>query len=450
MTRLSTYRAFFILVSLIAFLGATMVPAATAEAQTTSSKHKKRCSARNKRLCRHSHAALYPRIQPASFIVDADTGKILESENADSPRYPASLTKMMTLYLTFDALKKGKFKLDQTIPVSEHASGQPQTNIALQPGERIAIKDAILSIVVRSANDAAVTLGEALGGSEPGFAKKMSQKARDLGMKHSIFYNASGLPDPGQRTTARDMAILGLALKKDFPQYFPFFKTESFSYRGLTYVTHNHVMMRYDGVDGIKTGFIRASGFNLVTSANRDGHHLVAVVMGGSTWKSRDDKMIALLDKTFTQMASLDKGKKNVQYASLERRRTPSFTGKSESSEESMEGGEGDVPGDSATPTPAAEQAKPAVTTPQQVMASVPPASVTNGNWGIQVGAYAQASEANAAADKAVKQAPSELSASVITVSDSNVPSVAYRARLANLTQEQAESACHSLLWTSV
>jgi D-alanyl-D-alanine carboxypeptidase len=266
----------------------------------------------------HSHA-IFMRPQPASFIIDADTGKVLESENSDAPRYPASLTKMMTLYLTFDALKHNRLKLDQTIPVSEYAASQPQTNIALSPGDHIAIKDAILSIVVRSANDSAVTLGEALGGSESGFARKMTEKAHALGMKNTVFYNASGLPEPAQHTTAHDMAILGLALRKDFPQYFPFFKTESFSYRGKTYITHNHVMTRYDGVDGIKTGFIRASGFNVVTSANRNGHHLIAVVMGGPTWRARDDKMIALLDKTFNQFAARD-GNKNLKFASSERK----------------------------------------------------------------------------------------------------------------------------------
>ncbi len=406
----------------------------------SKSKHAKskagHCRSKNKHSCRHTHAAMTMRVQPASFIADVDTGKILESENADSPRYPASLTKMMTLYLTFEELKKGKMRLDQTIPVSEHAASQPQTNIALQPGSRIAVKDAILSIVVRSANDSAVTLGEALGGgSESVFAQKMTQKARTLGMKHTLFYNASGLPDPAQRTTARDMAMLGLALRRDFPQYFPFFKTESFTFHGLTYITHNHVMTRYEGVDGIKTGYIRASGFNVVTSANRNGHHLVAVVLGGSTWKARDDKMIALLDKTFTQLASLDAGK-NIHLASAERRRMPLFPAKAESTSEYMEG-EGDVPGDEGKP----DDVVPAVTAQQQ--ASIAP--VQGEQWGIQVGAFAAVTEASAAAANAMKQAPAELNASVIKVSDDNNGAAIHRARLINLTEDQAENACHKL-----
>lgn len=267
---------------------------------------------------RHTHA-IFLRAKPASFVIDATTGRVLESQDADSTRYPASLTKMMTLYLTFDALKHGRLRLDQNILVSQYAAQQPQTNIALQPGDQIAVKDAILSIVVRSANDSAVTLAEALGGgSEAAFAHRMTEKARALGMNHTFFHNASGLPDPMQRTTARDMAILGRALRRDFPQYFPFFRTESFSYRGKLYVTHNHVMTRYDGVDGIKTGYIRASGFNVVTSVKRDGHSLIAVVMGGSTARARDDKMIALLDHTFTQLAVAN-GKPGVKLASFQR-----------------------------------------------------------------------------------------------------------------------------------
>lgn len=262
-----------------------------------------------------SYHAVYKAPHVATIVVDADSNRVLESESADALHYPASLTKMMTLYLTFDALKRGSLHLEDDITVSRHAASMPATNIALSPGEQLKVRDAILSIVVNSANDSATALGETLGGTESEFAQKMTKKANELGMKNTVFQNASGLPNPRQHTTARDMAVLGLALKRDFPQYFPFFKTESFTFRGNTYITHNHVMTRYAGVDGIKTGFIRASGFNLVTSVNRDGHHLVAVVLGGSTWRSRDDRMIALLDKTFNRLAMLP-GSNRVRLAS--------------------------------------------------------------------------------------------------------------------------------------
>lgn len=375
----------------------------------------------------HAHS-LYVRPQPASFIVDADTGRILEAENADSPRYPASLTKMMTLYLTFDALKKGRLHLDQTLPVSAHAAGMPQTNLALHAGDQIPVRSAILSLVVRSANDAAVVLGEAIGGSESQFAEKMTLTARRLGMTRTVFRNANGLPEPDQHTTARDMVTLGLALRRHFPEYFPFFKTESFSYQGRTYVTHNHVMMRYEGVDGIKTGFIRASGFNLVTSANRGNHHLIACVMGGSTWRSRDDKMIHLLDQTFTQLARLD-GNGNVQLAAMQPRASVSLP-KSDVAGDSDEG-EGDLAiEDTRQATPAAQ--------PQPVK------TIGATAWGIQVGAFAQASEAAAAASRAMTLAPDELGRSVIATSD-NDDSGIHRAQLTHLTQAQAESACHKL-----
>ena len=251
----------------------------------------------------HRHGG-YAKIEHSALVVDADTGQVLFEENADDPRYPASLTKMMTLYLTFDALKKGRLRLDDTIAVSAKAAGQPQTNIALDAGERLPVKTAIESVVVRSANDSAMALGEALGQTEFNFALMMTKKARELGMKDTVFRNPNGLPDPKQYTTAMDMARLGIALRRDFPEYYHYFSLTSFAYNGITYPGHNHVMERYEGVDGIKTGFIRASGYNLVTSAVRDGHHLVAVVMGGSTISARDDKMISLLDQAFEKLES--------------------------------------------------------------------------------------------------------------------------------------------------
>jgi D-alanyl-D-alanine carboxypeptidase len=388
---------------------------------------------------RHRHAAghhvvhgLVSRIQPASFILDADTGRILEAENPDSLRYPASLTKMMTLYLTFDALQKGRLRLDQMIPVSAHAASQPQTNIALQPNERIAVKNAILSIVIRSANDSAVTLGEALGGgSEADFARLMTATAHRLGMSRTEFRNASGLPDPDQHTTARDMATLGLALKRHFPQYFPFFKTESFSYQGKTYITHNHVMTRYEGVDGIKTGFIRAAGFNLVTSANRGGHHLVGVVLGGPTHKARDDKMIALLDRQFTQLAR-EEGQKGAHYASLdhmaEHPPMPRTPFRIEQNEEGQEG-EGDAQGYVSHP----------------LISETSASASLRKDWGIQLGAYAHASEAHYAAAHAANLAPQELAGSLANVTEAENGAQVHRARLVHLTQAQAESACARL-----
>lgn len=238
----------------------------------------------------------------AALVVDASTGRVLYEKNAASVRYPASLTKMMTLYLTFDALKKNKISLDTMLPVSAKAAAQPQTNISLEKGDRLPVRSAIESLVVRSANDSAMVLAEALGKTEWNFALMMTKKARELGMKNTVFRNPSGLPDNKQHTTAYDMARLGIALKRDFPEYYHFFRKKSFAYQGVTYEGHNRVMGRYAGVDGIKTGYIRASGFNLVTSAKRGGNNLVAVVMGGSSATARDNDMISLLDRTFARL----------------------------------------------------------------------------------------------------------------------------------------------------
>ena len=240
----------------------------------------------------------------SAVVVDADSGTVLYERNADKQRYPASLTKMMTLYLTFDAMKKGKINLGTMVDVSEKAAGQPQTNINLAAGSRISVENCIKAIVVRSANDAAFALGESLGQTQWNFALMMTNKARELGMRDTVFKNPNGLPDDSQHTSAFDMARLGIALRRDFPDYFAYFKTLRFDYDGITYTTHNRVMLRYDGVDGIKTGFIRASGFNLVTSASKNGHNLVAVIMGGSSATARDDQMIDLLDQSFAELGS--------------------------------------------------------------------------------------------------------------------------------------------------
>jgi D-alanyl-D-alanine carboxypeptidase len=247
----------------------------------------------------------------AALVVDASTGRVLYEKNAGSMRYPASLTKMMTLYLTFDALKRGTISINDAMPVSEKAASQPQTNISLNAGDRLPVKTAIESLVVRSANDSSMVLAEYLGGTQWNFALMMTQKARELGMTGTVFRNPNGLPDDQQYTTAYDMAKLGIALRRDFPEYYPYFKIEKFSYNGITYPTHNRVMKRYDGADGIKTGYIRASGFNLVTSVKRDGYNIVGVIMGGASSSARDDAMIDMLDRTFAQLES---GKKNVAH----------------------------------------------------------------------------------------------------------------------------------------
>jgi len=269
-----------------------------------SKSHKKKHSHARKQSLRAPHRHVIGGSHPfAALVVDADSGHILYEVNADAPRHPASLTKMMTLYLLFEALHKDDVSMDTLMPASITASAQQPTNIDLMPGDRITVKTAIESIVVRSANDSAVVVAEAIGGSIEKFASMMNRKAAQLGMTGTHFYNPNGLPDDRQVTTAYDMARLGIALRRDFPQYYHYFSLQEFTYRGQLYEGHNHLLGRYPGADGIKTGFIGNSGFNLVTSVKRSGLHLVGVIMGGRTAASRDQQMMDMLDNTFSGLA---------------------------------------------------------------------------------------------------------------------------------------------------
>ncbi len=241
-------------------------------------------------------------MKDAALIADGETGRILYQRNAYAERHPASLTKMMTLYLLFEALKRGDVNLQTMLPVSEHAASQRPTNLHLTAGDMIPVDTAIRAIVVRSANDVAVAIAEALGGTEGHFAEEMTAKARELGMRDTFYHNASGLPDALQITTASDLLVLARHLAYDFPQYFPYFATPAFSFRGITYVTHDNLIGRYDGADGIKTGYTGSSGFNLVSSVVRGGSHVIGVVMGGRTAHRRDAEMMRLLDDVFVQI----------------------------------------------------------------------------------------------------------------------------------------------------
>jgi D-alanyl-D-alanine carboxypeptidase len=240
----------------------------------------------------------------ASIIVDANSGETLSSTNPDSLRHPASLTKMMTLYLLFERLDAGKMNLDSEMRVSEHAAEQDPTKLGLRPGQTIRAEDAIKGLVTKSANDAAVVIAEAIGGDEDDFARMMTRKARALGMTRTVYRNASGLPNDDQVTTARDQATLGRALQDRFPRYYRYFATTSFTFRGRTIRGHNHLLGSVDGVDGIKTGYIRASGFNLVTNLKRGNRHLVGVVLGGRSSGSRDATMRNLLAENLDKAAT--------------------------------------------------------------------------------------------------------------------------------------------------
>lgn len=235
----------------------------------------------------------------SALIMDATSGEILYSANAELPRYPASLTKMMTLYLLFDAIESGRVRLSDTISFSRNAVAQPPTKLGASVGERISVENAILALVTKSANDVAAAVAEHLAGSEYSFAQSMTDQAQRLGMLDTTFQNASGLPNPDQVTTARDMAVLGRALYLDFPQFYHYFSTRYFRYDGASHHNHNQLLFSYDGVDGIKTGFIRAAGFNLVASATRNGRRLIGVVLGARSPGERGRMMASLFDNGF-------------------------------------------------------------------------------------------------------------------------------------------------------
>jgi len=232
----------------------------------------------------------------AAMVVDANSGRVLYARNENELRHPASLTKVMTLYLLFEQMEKGRFSLESTLKVSSHGAAQQPSKLGLDAGDTISVEDAIKAIVTRSANDVAVTIAENIAGDEETFAEMMTKKAHQLGMSRTVYRNASGLPNSEQVTTARDLTILGRAIQDRFPKYYHYFSTHEFEYAGATILNHNKLLGRVEGVDGIKTGFTNASGFNLLTSVKRDGHALVAAVLGGRSGPERDRIMECLIE----------------------------------------------------------------------------------------------------------------------------------------------------------
>jgi D-alanyl-D-alanine carboxypeptidase len=395
-------------------------------------------------------AAKYVPPKYASIVIDADTGAVLHSVDADEQTYPASLTKMMTLYMTFEALSQRRIQLEHRLPISEFAASMSPSKLNLRPGSSIRLEEAILGVVTKSANDAAVVIAEALGGTEENFAAMMTQKARRLGMSRTYFENASGLPNDNQVTTARDMALLGRALIYDFPQYYPYFSTRSFVYAGTVQANHNHLLASYDGTDGIKTGFIRKSGFNLVASAKRDGRRLIGVVFGGQSQPWRDQTMKRLLDQGFANQADHTR-LANIADPVL----SDTVTAQTKLVRLQL---------DDAEPKPAIHAAKPkspAVTNaalsiaPPTALAAPPrkpvkeavapaAAAPTSGNWLVQVGAFKGAAQASAASKAAIKAA--NLPQGHVNVSALHSGrNTLYRARVTGLGEGAAREACRTL-----
>jgi D-alanyl-D-alanine carboxypeptidase len=398
----------------------------------------------------------------ASIVVDADTGEVLHSVNPNQQNYPASLTKMMTLYLTFDALKTKKVRLSDRVVFSDEAEGQAPSKLGLRSGQSITVEQAILALVTKSANDVAVALAEHISGDEEDFSRLMTAKARWLGMSRTVFRNASGLPDPEQVSTARDMATLGRALVHNFPEYYHYFKVRHFTFNGQTISTHNRLMLTYKGADGMKTGYIRASGFNLVSSAQRGGKRLIGVVFGGNTASQRDRHMAQLLDKGFaahgkgsvrqakvkiedlenqTDEATADQDD-DVQMAAAPAKNVKSANGKTKTASASASA--------AATPVksvtmPASQGGKSRVAR-NATSASASEEGDREPSWGIQVGAYGRYGTAYQAANEAQKQIAQLFPLARVTVLSHRANGqMIYRARLVGATESQARAACKKM-----
>lgn len=364
-------------------------------------------------------AAVAPtQAQAGAIVVNAQTGDVLFADDADRGHYPASLTKMMTLYMTFDALDHGRLSLGQQLPISAAAAGQVPSKLGLRRGETISVEQAILALVTKSANDAAVVLAEAMGGSEKNFAVAMTMAARDIGLYRTTFRNASGLHDRYQHTTPRDMANLAIALIRDFPLYYPYFSTTSFTYQGKSYANHNNLLAAYQGADGLKTGYVRAAGFNLAASVVRDQTRLVGVVLGGDTAAERDRDMADLFDTAFMRLHIIGPP----------------------------------VPAPAQVPATTSDHA--ALTAPRApglgpadpAMADIQVAELEGGPpaWAVQVGAYRGYDGAQKRIQEAAMALPLEYLHARPEI-EPNSDTRLYLARLTGLTQVQASDACRFL-----
>jgi D-alanyl-D-alanine carboxypeptidase len=400
----------------------------------------------------------------ASIVVDAETGLVLHETNADTRNFPASLTKMMTLYLLFEALESGELALSDKLSVSARAAKQQPSKLGLKTGATISVENAIRALVTKSANDVAVVVAEAIGDTEWGFAKLMTAKAKALGMSRTNFANASGLPDSRQLSTARDMAALSLALIADFPQYYHYFSLGSFTYKGKTYANHNKLLNSYAGVDGIKTGYTKASGYNIAISAVHDGRRLIAIVFGGKTASVRNRHATELLDQAFATVDDL--GLPDAP-AVIEAYVAPPVPPEKPLAAVSLPialaeqgSGEGGTVAVVPPPTPAQPVAAQPIQPVVQPVKTAPlpdnsqVASLGNvandaspaGLWAIQVGAFSRHANAEKAAVAAGGQAKKPLAGAAIQVVEvRNDQGLLYRARLANLSEANAREACRLL-----
>lgn len=395
----------------------------------------------------------------AAFVADMDTGEVLHARLADASRFPASLTKMMTLYMLFEAVERGDLTLQTQLTMSREAASRPPSKLGVATGGTISVETAIRALIIRSANDVAAMVGEHLAGSESAFAEAMTARAMELGLTATVFRNASGLPDPAQRTTARDMARLAHALHRDFPQYFHYFNERSFRHGGRTYTNHNTLVGRVTGIDGLKTGYIRASGFNVVVTGQRDGTRLVAVVMGGATAPVRDAHAEELVEAAFS---TLDARRQGVMLASLNAPRLnpireqeiltaelsgvagPTAMGSTEAAAPPVRVVLEDTP-DLARPArvQASEEPNLFATTAASTIAAAPASGFTG--WAVQVGAFGSEAVARARLETILALAPELGTGRPVTEAVQRDGRTLWRARFDAIEQGTARAVCARL-----
>ena len=383
-----------------------------------------------------AHAAKY-----AAIVIEEDSGRVLFARNADKLRYPASLTKIMTLYLLFEDISAGRLTLKSRIPVSKVAAGRSPSKLYLKPGQSISAEQAIYALVTKSANDVATAVAEKLAGTERAFAKRMTRKARALGMSRTTFRNASGLPHSKQRSTARDMARLAIAMRRDFPQYFKYFSTKSFNWKGRKFGNHNKLLSKFDGTDGIKTGYINASGFNLVATVTRNNVRLIGVVFGGKTSRSRDAHMMDILERQFKRVKP---AQARQQLAALPTKLPTSAPTRVSDVPETIPQPKQITVKRLADTMVADDTAEFLDTVTTTASLTMPPDDQTL--WSVQIGNFAQRVNAHKAAIRARRMADTVLGmtpAHLTLVTRGEMP--LWRVRFNDLDEGQARSACAAL-----
>lgn len=373
----------------------------------------------------------------AAMVVDADTGRVYFARNADKRKHPASLTKMMTLYMVFEALEAKRLRLDQPLKVSKYAAKRPPSRLRLRAGQTITVRQAIEALAVKSANDVATVVAEAMGGSESRFARIMTKRARALGMSRTTFGNASGLPHQAQRSTARDMVKLAQALRRDFPQYYSYFSQKTFRYKGRIYRSHNNLLGRFQGTTGIKTGYTNAAGFNLVAAVERGEHRLIGVVFGGRTARSRDRHMRRILGRVFYQL------EKAPHIITPERVPVPAFRPDDETRARAADAARERAAREAGVPVPAHKPvpgAKGVIEARRQ-----PTANVGQAGWAVQFGAYSNYRRASQMARHIAEREPALAAEGLAIEPLQRGGHRLYRARITGLTELAARRACARL-----